>query len=78
VKDSPSTTTDALCRDCAHMVPDADGNRFCFSPQIMKAYRVGSRCVFERDDYPEPVRSHLDGTGKCGPQHLNFERRKEC
>jgi hypothetical protein len=74
--DSPSTTTDALCRDCAHMQADADGNRFCFSPQIMKANGRGIRCVFERDAFVETDRSHPDGTGKCGPQHLNFKRRE--
>jgi hypothetical protein len=75
--DSPSTTTDALCRDCAHMRADADGNRFCFSPQIMKANGRGIRAVFERDSFPETERSHANGTGKCGPQALNIKRRED-
>jgi hypothetical protein len=58
------------------MQADADGNRFCFSPQIMKAQGRGTRCIFERDSFPEPDRSHPEGTGKCGPQHLNFKRKE--
>jgi hypothetical protein len=74
--DSPSTTTDALCRDCAHMRPDEDGGRWCYSPQILKAQGRGTRCIFERDNFSEPERSHDNGTGKCGPQHLNFKRKE--
>jgi hypothetical protein len=77
VTDSPSTTTDALCRDCAHMRPDHDGGRWCYSPQILKAENGrGTRCIFERDGYPEPMRSHADGTGKCGKMHVNFKHRE--
>jgi len=74
--DSPSTTTDALCRDCAHMQADAEGNRFCFSPQILKAQGRGTRCIFERDGFPEPERSQAAGTRKCGKLHLNFKRKE--
>ena len=73
---SPSTTTDTLCRDCAHMRPDADGGRWCHSPQIITFQVRGTRCIFERDGFPEPERSHSVGTGKCGPKHLNFKRKE--
>ena len=76
MSDSPSTTTDALCRDCKHMRPDADGGRWCYSPQILAHQGRGTRCIFERDSYPEPERSHQRGTGKCGTTHLNFQRRE--
>lgn len=72
--DSPSTTTDALCRDCKHMRHDEDGGRWCYSPQIIKLQGRGTRCIFERDGFPEPERSHQNGTGKCGPSHLNFAK----
>jgi hypothetical protein len=75
--DSPSTTTDSLCRDCAHMRPDADGGRWCYAPQIIKANGRGTRCIFERDSYPETDRSHANGTGKCGPQALNMTRKED-
>ena len=74
-EDSPTTITDALCRDCAHMRPDGDGGRWCYSPQIIKAQGRGTRCIFERDGFPETERSHDTGTGKCGPRHLNFQRK---
>eukprot|EP01034_Spumella_vulgaris_P011799 gene11799-15012_t len=67
---SPSTTTDALCRDCAHMHPDRDGGRWCSSPQILKATGHSIRCVWERDAAPEPERSHPDGTGKYRVEQL--------
>jgi len=76
MSDSPSTTTDALCRDCAHMRHDAEGGRWCWSPQLVRLQGRGTRCIFERDNYPEPERSHADGTGKCGVAHLNFTRRE--
>jgi hypothetical protein len=71
-----TTTTDALCRDCAHIRHDADGGRWCHSPQIIAAQGRGTRCIFERDSYPEPERSHDKGTRKCGPRHLNYRRRE--
>lgn len=74
----PATTTDALCRDCAHMRTQEDGGRWCHAPQLLKAQGRGSRCIFERDGYPEPDRSHDKGTGKCGPFHINFQRRESC
>jgi hypothetical protein len=75
--DSSSTTTDALCQDCAHMRPDGDGGRWCHSPQILKAQNGrGTRCIFERDGFPEPERKHEAGNGKCGPSHLNFKRKE--
>jgi len=70
-----TTTTDALCRDCAHIRYDSEGGRWCHSPQIIKAQGRGTRCVFEVDSYPEPERSAENGTGKCSPAHLNFKRR---
>lgn len=73
---SPSTTTDTLCRDCEHMRPDEEGGRWCWSPQLLALQGRGTRCVFERDNYPEPERSHVNGTRKCGPQSLNFKRRE--
>jgi hypothetical protein len=74
-EDSPTTTTDALCRDCAHMCPDGDGGRWCYAPQIIKAHGRGTRCIFERDNFFETDRSHVNGTGKCGPHSLNFQRK---
>lgn len=71
-----STTTDSLCRDCEYMHPDRDGGRWCSSPQILKHLGKSIRCVWERDNAPEPERSHDDGTGKCGQQALNFKRRE--
>lgn len=76
MNDSPSTTTDALCRDCAHMRPDDDGGRWCYSPQIIKLQARPTRCIFERDNFVESERSHDKGTGKCGPAHLNWKRRE--
>ena len=72
----PSTTTDLLCRDCAHMRLADDGGRWCWAPQLVKLQGRGTRCVFERDTYPEPHRSHDNGTGKCGPGFMNFKRRE--
>lgn len=74
--DSPSTTTDALCRDCAHMHTSEDGGRWCWSPQIFKHQGRGTRCVFERDGFPEPERTHDKGTGKCGKAATNFKRKE--
>lgn len=75
--DTPSTTTDALCRDCAFMRTYDDGSRWCHSPQIHKAQNGrGTRCVFERDSFREPERNSANGTGKCGQMHLNFKRRE--
>lgn len=71
-----TTTTDALCRDCAHIRHDSEGGRWCHSPQIIAAQGRGTRCIFERDSYPEPERSQDKGTGKCGPRHLNYRRRE--
>jgi hypothetical protein len=73
--DSPSTTTDALCRDCAHMRPDEDGGRWCYAPQIIKAQGRGTRCIFERDNFFEKERNREKGTEKCGPNAKNFNRR---
>ena len=73
--DSPSTTTDALCRDCAHMRLADDGGRWCWAPQLVKLQGRGTRCVFEVDGFFEPERSHDKGTRKCGPHFLNYERR---
>lgn len=73
---TPSTTTDSLCRDCEHMRPDEDGGRWCWSPQLIALQGRGTRCVFERDSFPEPERTHSSGTGKCGQQALNFKRRE--
>lgn len=73
--DPPSTTTDALCRDCAHM-REEDGGRWCHSPQIIKAQGRPSRCVFERDNFVEHGRSHEKGTGKCSVSAINFKRRE--
>jgi hypothetical protein len=75
--DSPSTTTDALCRECQHMRVYDDGSRWCHSPQIHAAQNGrGTRAIFERDSFPETGRDHKAGTGKCGPLHLNFKRRE--
>ncbi len=64
-----------MCRDCAHMRPDEDGGRWCYSPQILKAQGRGTRCIFERDGFVEADRSHAAGTGKCGKMHVNFQRK---
>ena len=72
----PSTTTDLLCRDCAHMRLADDGGRWCFSPQLLKLQGRSTRCIFERDGYFEPERSHDKGTGKCGVAATNFKRRE--
>lgn len=76
IDDSPSTTTDALCRDCAHMRRDAEMRARCYSPQLQKLKYAGMIVNFERDGEVEPDRSHADGTGKCGTQGLNFKRRE--
>lgn len=74
--DSPSTTTDALCRDCAHMHTSEDGGRWCHSPQILKHQGRGTRCIFEVDSFPESRRTLEDGTQKCGRGFFNFKRRE--
>lgn len=71
-----STTTDSMCRDCEHMHPDREGGRWCSSPQLLKFYGRSVRCVWERDNAPEPERSHEDGTGKCGQEGKNFKRKE--
>lgn len=72
-----TTTTDALCLECQHMRLDVlDQSRWCYSPQLMKLQARGTRCVFERDAYPEPERRVEHGTQKCGPDHKNFKRRE--
>jgi len=73
--DTPSTTTDTLCRDCAHMREDGDG-RWCHSPQILKHQGRGTRCIFEIDTFPEPRRTLETGTQKCGRGFFNFKRRE--
>lgn len=73
--DSPSTTTDTLCRDCANMRLADDGGRWCWSPQLVNLQGRGTRCVFEIDDFPEPERSAARGTGKCGRGGANYVRR---
>lgn len=74
--ESPSTTTDSLCRDCAHMHEGDDGGRWCYSPQILKHQGRGTRCVFEVDPFPEPQRTLENGTQKCGRGFFNFKRRE--
>lgn len=76
MQDTASLETDALCRDCAHLMPDDEEGSWCQSPQIMKYQGRGTRCIFERDGFPEPERSHGNGTGKCGKMHVNFVRRE--
>lgn len=71
----PATTTDALCRDCAHMRTQEDGGRWCHAPQLLKAQGRGSRCIFEVDSFEEPERSAAKGNGKCGRDFANFVRR---
>ena len=70
----PSTTTDADCRNCAHMHPDRDGGRWCSSPQILKARGHSIRCIWERDYVSEPLRNTPE-TQKCGTNFINFVRR---
>lgn len=72
---SPSTTTDTLCRDCAHMRLSDDGGRWCWSPEIIAWQGRGSRCVFEVDTFVDRDRSAEKGTGKCGRDFSNFVRR---
>jgi len=69
-------SNDHLCRDCEHMHPDRDGARWCSAPQVLSSLGHSIRCVWERDNAPEPERSHSAGTGKCGPKALNFKRRE--
>jgi hypothetical protein len=59
------------------MRPDHDGGRWCYAPQIIKAQGRGTRCIFERDNFPEPQRSLDAGTQKCGRGFFNFKRREE-
>jgi hypothetical protein len=65
-----------LCADCEHMKRDNDMRARCYSPQLVKLGVAGILTVFERDEYPEPDRTHQAGTGKCGPQHLNHRKRE--
>lgn len=65
-----------LCRDCEWMQTDNEMRRRCYSPQLRRLGVAGILINFERDDTPEPERSHEAGTGKCGPAKLNW-RRKE-
>lgn len=72
----PSTTTDADCRNCAHMHPDRDGGRWCSSPQILKARGHSIRCIWERDQTREPGRIMDEGTAKCGASAINYKPRE--
>ena len=76
MSDYPSTTTDLLCRDCAHMRLADDGGRWCFSPQLLKLQGRGTRCIFEIDSFAEPHRTLENGTQKCGRVFFNFKRRE--
>jgi len=72
----PSTTTDAACRNCAHMHPDKDGGRWCSSPQVLKHLGHSIRCVWEKDSVAAPDRSKFTGTEKCGPESKNWKPRE--
>ncbi len=63
-----------LCDTCQHMRKDSDFRKRCYSPQLVAMKTPGIICVFERDEHPEPDRSHQDGTGKCGPNAMNRQR----
>jgi len=67
-----------LCRSCAHMRQDEKTLHLrCYSPQLVKLRLGGILCNFERSSEPEPDRSHDLGTGKCGPNLLNYKKREE-
>lgn len=67
--------SDSRCLDCEWMQRDSEMRRRCYSPQLRKLGVAGILINFERDDAPEEGRSHEDGTGKCGPNKLNFRKR---
>ena len=73
----PSTTTDALCRNCAHMHPDRDGGRWCSSPQVLRHMGHSIRCVWEKDAVGAADRSRFTETQKCGPESKNWKLREE-
>lgn len=67
-----------LCLTCAYMRRDDHSFHIrCFSPQLVKMRLGGILVNFERDATPEDGRSHAEGTGKCGTQHLNYKRRED-
>lgn len=65
----------AMCRECEWMQTDNQMRRRCYSPQLRRLRLGGILINFERDDTTEEGRIDEDGTGKCGPQKLNFKRR---
>lgn len=68
--------TDQRCKDCEWMHLDNEMRRRCYSPQVRAARIAGILINFERDDAPEPDRSHQAGTGKCGPAAINKRKRE--
>ena len=67
--------TDERCKDCDWMQTDNEMRRRCYSPQLRRFGYPGILINFERSDEIEEERKHDAGTGKCGPQALNFKRR---
>jgi len=65
-----------ICADCKWMQRDNQMRSRCYSPQLTKMRTAGIIVNFKRDATPEPDRSHELGTGKCGPNALNFIRRE--
>lgn len=65
-----------LCADCKWMQRDNQMRSRCYSPQLTRLRLAGIIVNFERSDEPEPDRSHDLGTGKCGPNALNFISRE--
>lgn len=65
-----------MCTDCAHMKRDKELRHRCYSPQLVAMKTPGIIIHFERDEHPEPDRSHSNGTGKCGRFAINFVKRE--
>ena len=66
--------SDSICTTCRyHKISREDFIPRCYSPQLQALSLAGIRAIFERADEPDPSRSHLDGTGACGPMALNHQ-----
>lgn len=63
------------CDDCEYMSRKRDGQRRCYSPQLINLRFPGMITAFERDATQEDGRDTA-GTRKCMPEGLNFKRRE--
>ncbi len=64
------------CADCEYMKRDKEHRMRCYSPQLVKFGFPGILVNFECDVVIEGCRSHEAGTGKCGPQRINYIKRE--